>query len=1210
MRILVVEDDGITAAAIATLLGDQNYAVDVAQTQSAALELIEAFQYDLMLLDVVLPEGDGIALCRQLRSQGHTTPMLMLTARDSGHDKAMGLDAGADDYVVKPFDPEELAARVRALLRRGSGGAQPVLAWGGLRLDPSSCEVSYDGQVLTLTPKEYALLELFLRNNRRVFSCGVILEQIWSFEEMPGEEAVRTHIKGLRQKLKKKGAPADLIETVYGIGYRLKPQAPPATEPDAAAATATAAAQPQGQAGAAAQTPPQATPPPATAATGTASQRTLAAIAQIWERHRERVFEQVALVERATTASVQGKLDMALCQQAKQEAHSLAGSLGTFGFPAASTLARQLEEWLANGAMTHPRSASRMVAVARSLRTTLEAPAASPSPPLPAVIPDAAPTEIAASVDPSDRLLVVDDDPLVLEAVQELLEPWGLQVTTLADPRQLWDTLAAATPSLLILDIEMPHENGITLCQQIRDHEQWGGLPIMILTAHTDATTVNQVFAAGADDFVSKPIVGPELVSRILQRLERVRLWRRFARVQARPQAAIEHREAQFRRLVDGVKDYAIYMLDPEGKVISWNRGAEQIKGYATEDVLGQPFAGFYPPDEQAAGQPAADLAIARRDGRCERIGWRLRQDGSCFWGDVVITALLEADDTLRGYAVVTRDITDRKQLDDALQKSRGQLEVRVAERTAELVGVNERLRQELEERKRTQEALRVSQARFAGILDIADDAIISVNPAQRITLFNQGAEKIFGYTAQEVMGQPLDVLLPNRYAQLHRGHVQQFGQSDGSARRMGDRREIYGRRKDGSEFPAEASISKLEIGGEVIFTVILRDITLRKASEERLAALSHQNELILNAMGEGICGVDVQGRITFMNPAAVNLLGYTLEELIGQAIHVILAPPSDAPTCDLDTSELIESALHNGTVQQGQRVTFWRKDHTSLPVEYMSTPIHEQVDGRAELVGSVITFKDITERELVERMKDEFVSVVSHELRTPLTSIHGSLGMLASGMLDSNPATSKRLLEIAVNSTERLVRLINDILDVERIESGKVKMHLQPCDAAELVARAVDVMQTMAAKANIQLAVETEAIALQADPDRILQTLTNLLSNAIKFSAAGSTVRITSQPVMSPTADQPTHVEFAVSDRGRGIPADKLETIFERFQQVDASDSRNQDGTGLGLAICRNIVEQHQGEIWVDSTLGEGSTFTFRLPCQPATAAPPTADA
>lgn len=1186
MRILVVEDDAPTAQAIATLLTGQNYAVEIASDQLSALELLDAFPFDLVLLDVVMPDGNGIELCRKLRTDGHQMPVLMLTGRDSGHDKAQGLDAGADDYVVKPFDPEELSARIRALLRRGSVSGQPVLEWGPLRLDPSSCEVSFGEQMLTLTPKEYALLELFLRNSRRVFSCGVILEQIWSFEEMPGEEAVRTHIKGLRQKLKSKGAPADFVETVYGIGYRLKPLE--------TAENPIAASQPS----------------------EAVKQQTLGAIAQLWEKFKGPIQSQVQVVENAITACLSHTLDDELRQQATQEAHTLAGSLGTFGFPAASKHARTLEHWLQDKTARATKKAPQMLELVRTIQADIGSPN-SPAP-LPPSSPAPLPPNSLPDSPAQEHLMVVDDDPAMLATVKTLLEPWGLHVTTLSDPRQFWQTLEAATPNLLILDIQMPHRSGIELCQEVREHEHWGGLPIMILTAHQDADTVNQVFAAGADDFVSKPIVAPELVSRILHRLERVRLWRRFnaAPVQAPPKTQGRHSEEQFHQLVDGIKDYAIYMLDESGKIISWNTGAEQIKGYSATVILGQPLERLYLPEEVAAGKPEQDLAIARTEGRCEFLGWRHRQDGTCFWGDVVITSVWNPDQTLRGYAVVTRDITDRKQMDEALQRSRDKLEVRVAERTAELVGVNERLRRELEERKRAQEALRVSQARFAGILDIADDAIISVDATQHITLFNQGAEKIFGYTAQEVRNQSLALLLPQRYAAAHQGHVKDFGKAHNNARRMGERREIYGLRKDGTEFPAEASISKFEVGGDVVYTVILRDITARKQAEEALTTLSHENELILNSVGEGICGLDLDGHITFINPAATNLLGYSRDELIGQSIQVILASPEQANHGNSDATSTVEAFLHNGSVQQAKRNTFLRKDGSPVPVEYISTPIQEQSD----IVGSVITFKDITERQVVERMKDEFISVVSHELRTPLTSIHGSLGMLASGLLAADPTTSKRLLDIAVASTERLVRLINDILDVERIESGKVKMQLQPCDAAELIRRAVDALQPMAEKSEINLQVQAESIPLQADPDRILQTLTNLLSNAIKFSPAHSDVWIAATldqgSELQPEAPEiqaegpfaailrdsaqllnPPHVLFSVADQGRGIPMDKRETIFERFQQVDASDSRNQDGTGLGLAICRNIVQQHGGRIFVDSVLGKGSTFYFTIP-------------
>ncbi|MBE8969370.1 PAS domain S-box protein, partial [Nostocales cyanobacterium LEGE 12452] len=383
------------------------------------------------------------------------------------------------------------------------------------------------------------------------------------------------------------------------------------------------------------------------------------------------------------------------------------------------------------------------------------------------------------------------------------------------------------------------------------------------------------------------------------------------------------------------------------------------------------------------------------------------------------------------------------------------ELELRVAERTAELIRVNQQLQSQLDERQRTQGELRFSQARFARILDIADDAIISINGFQSITLFNQGAEKIFGYSAQEVIGQGLDLLLPQRFFQAHRQHVVDFGQSPNLARRMGERREIYGRRKDGTEFPAEASISKIEMGEEIFYTVILRDIT---------------------------------------------------------------------------------------------------------------------------------------ERKLIERMKDEFVSVVSHELRTPLTSIHGSLGMLASGLLPTDSEQGKRLMQIATDSSERLVRLINDILDIERIESGKAKMEPEICNIIDLITQAVNVMQPLADKAGVKVSVSTLFGQVLADADRIVQTLTNLLSNAIKFSSPGSTVWLGAQ-------HQGNEVLLTVKDTGRGIPTDKLESIFERFQQVDSSDSRNHDGTGLGLAICKSIMQQHGGRIWAESTLGEGSTFYVTLP-------------
>lgn len=222
MKILLVEDDERITDALVEDLSDQHYVIEVAHDGQAGWELIDVFTYDLILLDVMLPKLDGISLCRRLRAKGFRMPVLMLTARDTITDRVLGLDAGADDYLVKPFNLQELSARIRALLRRGSLSSLPVLEWGGLRLDPNTCEVFYHQHFLTLSPKEYRLLELFLRHGRRVFSRAQILEHLWSFDRLPEESTVKTHIRSLRQKLEAAGAPTDFIETVYGLGYRLK----------------------------------------------------------------------------------------------------------------------------------------------------------------------------------------------------------------------------------------------------------------------------------------------------------------------------------------------------------------------------------------------------------------------------------------------------------------------------------------------------------------------------------------------------------------------------------------------------------------------------------------------------------------------------------------------------------------------------------------------------------------------------------------------------------------------------------------------------------------------------------------------------------------------------------------------------------------------------------------------------------------------------
>jgi two-component system, OmpR family, response regulator len=222
MKILLAEDDHQIAQSLTEALTDQHYLVDTAVDGQEGWDYVAAFAYDLLILDVTLPKLDGISLCRRLRSQGNQVPVMMLTARDTSVDKVVGLDAGADDYVIKPYNLQELYARVRALLRRGSSPLSTLLEWGKLQVNPNLHQATYNKQLLQLTPKEYCLLELLVRSGGKVLSRSIIIENLWSFDEPPTEDAVKALVKRLRQKLKQAGACDDFVTTAYGFGYHLK----------------------------------------------------------------------------------------------------------------------------------------------------------------------------------------------------------------------------------------------------------------------------------------------------------------------------------------------------------------------------------------------------------------------------------------------------------------------------------------------------------------------------------------------------------------------------------------------------------------------------------------------------------------------------------------------------------------------------------------------------------------------------------------------------------------------------------------------------------------------------------------------------------------------------------------------------------------------------------------------------------------------------
>jgi PAS domain S-box-containing protein len=367
-----------------------------------------------------------------------------------------------------------------------------------------------------------------------------------------------------------------------------------------------------------------------------------------------------------------------------------------------------------------------------------------------------------------------------------------------------------------------------------------------------------------------------------------------------------------------------------------------------------------------------------------------------------------------------------------------------------------------------------------------------------------------------------------------------------------------------------------------------LGQMLARSHEHGRAEELYRQQEILLDSVADGICGVDRHGMVSFANPAAARLLGAAAGNLTGKSVHELLhgsAPPNLACTEDCPLRRAGES--HKASAGED---TIYRAAGTSFPAEYALTPILDQ--GRFS--GSVLSFRDISQRYALDRLKDEFISTVSHELRTPLTSIRGALGLLSSGILGEMNDKAANLLRIASTNSDRLVRRINDILDLERIQSGREPLAFRPVKLAEIVHTAIDGMAPVAEAAGVQLIHDTTRVEIAADPDRLLQVLTNLLSNAVKFSPPSSTISV----MLRPGANG---VTLSVIDQGRGIPEDKLEAVFGRFQQVDASDSRQKGGSGLGLAICRTIVAQHSGRIWAERNPVRGTTFRVFLPYKPA---------
>ncbi|MBD1909345.1 MULTISPECIES: response regulator [unclassified Leptolyngbya] len=619
MKLLLIEDDLAIGEILTNTLTLHHWVVERATDGQMGLEMAAQQFYDLILLDIGLPKLDGLTVCKRLRRNGYENPILLLTGQDSVSAQVAGLDAGADDYVTKPFDIDVLLARVRALVRKGKS---TTLTWGTIQLDTISGEVTSEGKPVRLTAKEFSLLELFLRNPRHLYSRRAILDRLWNAADSPGEETVSTHIKCLRQKLKALGS-ADPIETVHGIGYRLR-------DPQTAAPSNLL------------EFPTLKTPEPPAPAPTAAQQKAQAVTFKVWNQFKTQYLEQIRALESLVT-SLQPQADSPSQQQAIQQlAHKLVGSMGMFGLMEASQQAKQIEQLMQgsslnslqiqearqrvgvlrdtieqaqmvqppkvqapklHSATSRPTAsgyilivdddlllAERLrieaiawdfqVEIANDLTTARDLIAQAPpriilldlnlseaedgltlirelerrSPPIPVIIMTAredlsdriAATRLGVSAflrkplpayeilktvtdvlsrkppqNRGDRILIVDDDPGFLKLLFSLLAVEGVHVSTSNQPQTFWQALATCNPDVLILDLEMPEFNGIELCQVVRADPQWQHLKILFLSSHTEARRMAEAYAAGADDYISKSMSGPELVAQILHRLNR-----------------------------------------------------------------------------------------------------------------------------------------------------------------------------------------------------------------------------------------------------------------------------------------------------------------------------------------------------------------------------------------------------------------------------------------------------------------------------------------------------------------------------------------------------------------------------------------------------------------------------------------------------------------------------------------------------------------
>jgi PAS domain S-box-containing protein len=627
------------------------------------------------------------------------------------------------------------------------------------------------------------------------------------------------------------------------------------------------------------------------------------------------------------------------------------------------------------------------------------------------------------------------------------------------------------------------------------------------------------------------------------------------------------------------VRDYAIFMLDTEGHVLTWNEGARTIKGYEAEEIVGQHYSRFYPPEDRAAGKPARLLRTAIADGRVEDQGWRIRKDGTKFWSDVIITAIHDHAGTHIGFVKVTRDLTERRAIEETLRRS------------------EERLRLLVE--------------------SVKDYAIFMLDPEGCVATWNQGARTIKGYTAEEILGKHFSTFYPAEDIAARRPERElEIATAEGRYEEEGWRL-----RKNGQRFWANVVISAIHdpvTGALRGFAKVTRDLTERRQGQELLRQSEERLRLLVESVKDyAIYMLDPEGRITTWNSGAAKIKGYRADEVLGKHFSMFYTPEEVAAG---HPDRELQLAIANGSYEEeGWRV---RKDGERLWANVVITAINDPVTGK--LRGFAKITRDLTERRRIEHLartaaeeavverartleaqralrdRDDFISVAAHELRTPLTALQLKVQGTAQALkrAAARPEGAVPLAKLAerlvgaIRQIDRLTELVERLLDVSRIVRGKLAVKAEETDLSALVRQVVEDFREPALQ-------EGSVLRFSGPPDivgiwdRALleQVVINLLSNAIKYGNG--------KPIEVALAENEAGVQLTVVDQGIGIAQADLVRIFERFER--AVPLENYGGLGLGLYVTRNIIEAHHGTIQVTSTAGKGSTFLITLPREQA---------